>query len=135
MWRRGTVPLWWGQEIKNTVGEAEIYIQEDPFNGVAKYYQRLQQRYAKVPPQPAAAAAAAASAVADEAAASTSSDPTTSSPVTKPAKPECVFTMINLLRCAPGMLSPNSISRVVSTRPPQRINGGDTFVYYEFVSR
>ena len=42
MWRRGTVPLWWGQEIKNTVGEAEIFIQDNPFSGVSKYYQRLQ---------------------------------------------------------------------------------------------
>jgi hypothetical protein len=98
VWRRGTVPLWWGQEIKSTVGEAEIYIHEDPFNGVAKYYQRLQQRYAKVPPQPAADAT---SAVADEASAS-ASDSSESTPPPKPRKPECVFTMINLLRCAPG---------------------------------
>lgn len=28
VWRRGTVPIWWKQEIKNTVGEAEINVLE-----------------------------------------------------------------------------------------------------------
>lgn len=26
VWRRGTVPIWWGAEIKSTVGEAEIFV-------------------------------------------------------------------------------------------------------------
>ncbi|KAK3264551.1 hypothetical protein CYMTET_26722, partial [Cymbomonas tetramitiformis] len=45
VWRRGTVPIWWGAEIKNTVGEAEIYIKTDPYKGCSKYYARLYERY------------------------------------------------------------------------------------------
>eukprot|EP00898_Chlorokybus_atmophyticus_P001755 jgi/Chlat1/2580/Chrsp178S02444 len=45
LWRRGTVPIWWGAEIKSTVGEAEIYIGDEPFEGCADYYKRLILRY------------------------------------------------------------------------------------------
>lgn len=46
IWRRGTIPIWWGAEIKNAVSvEAEIYVADDPFNGSLQYYQRLGRRY------------------------------------------------------------------------------------------
>ncbi|KAJ7567420.1 hypothetical protein O6H91_02G146100 [Diphasiastrum complanatum] len=46
LWRRGTVPIWWGAEIKSTVSEAEIYVSDtDPFNGASEYYRRLAKRY------------------------------------------------------------------------------------------
>ncbi|OAE30181.1 hypothetical protein AXG93_4295s1360 [Marchantia polymorpha subsp. ruderalis] len=46
LWRRGTVPIWWGAEIKSTVAEAEIYVAEtDPYLGSGKYYRRLARRY------------------------------------------------------------------------------------------
>ncbi|VAI26413.1 unnamed protein product [Triticum turgidum subsp. durum] len=46
IWRRGTIPIWWGAEIKNAVSvEAEIYVADDPYNGTLQYYQRLGRRY------------------------------------------------------------------------------------------
>eukprot|EP00899_Mesostigma_viride_P024869 jgi/Mesvir1/5567/Mv15589-RA.1 len=45
IWRRGTVPIWWGAQIKSTVKEAEIYIAENPYRGSAEYYKRLVRRY------------------------------------------------------------------------------------------
>lgn len=46
IWRRGTIPIWWGAEIKNAVSvEAEIYVANDPYNGSLQYYQRLGKRY------------------------------------------------------------------------------------------
>ncbi|KAI3511442.1 hypothetical protein L1887_18595 [Cichorium endivia] len=46
IWRRGTIPIWWGAELKMTSAEAVIYISDrDPYNGSAKYYQRLTNRY------------------------------------------------------------------------------------------
>ncbi|KAF0905503.1 hypothetical protein E2562_007306 [Oryza meyeriana var. granulata] len=46
IWRRGTIPIWWGAEIKNAVSvEAEIYVADDPFNGSLQYYHRLGRRY------------------------------------------------------------------------------------------
>lgn len=46
LWRRGTVPIWWGAELKLTSAEAEIYISsEDPYRGAAQYYRRLSRRY------------------------------------------------------------------------------------------
>ncbi|KAL6884496.1 hypothetical protein ACP4OV_010432 [Aristida adscensionis] len=48
LWRRGTIPIWWGAEIKNAVSvEAEIYVADDPYNGSLHYYQRLSRRYSK----------------------------------------------------------------------------------------
>ncbi|TVU20942.1 hypothetical protein EJB05_30548 [Eragrostis curvula] len=48
IWRRGTIPIWWGAEIKNAVSvEAEIYVADDPYNGSLEYYQRLSRRYGK----------------------------------------------------------------------------------------
>lgn len=46
LWRRGTVPIWWGAELKFTAAEAEIYISpQDPYKGAAQYYRRLGRRY------------------------------------------------------------------------------------------
>lgn len=46
IWRRGTIPMWWGAELKITAAEAEIYVSErDPYKGSAQYYQRLSKRY------------------------------------------------------------------------------------------
>lgn len=48
LWRRGTIPIWWGAELKMTAAEAEIYVAErDPYKGSAEYYQRLSKRYDK----------------------------------------------------------------------------------------
>ncbi|KAH9602590.1 hypothetical protein KSS87_021997, partial [Heliosperma pusillum] len=46
IWRRGSIPIWWGAELKMTAAEAEIYVAEhDPYRGSAEYYQRLSKRY------------------------------------------------------------------------------------------
>lgn len=46
VWRRGTIPIWWGAELKLTAAEAEIYVSDrDPYKGSAEYYQRLTKRY------------------------------------------------------------------------------------------
>ncbi|KAG9135943.1 hypothetical protein Leryth_025787 [Lithospermum erythrorhizon] len=46
VWRRGTIPIWWGAELKLTAAEAEIYVSDqDPYKGSAEYYQRLAKRY------------------------------------------------------------------------------------------
>ncbi|MCD9646748.1 hypothetical protein HAX54_036905 [Datura stramonium] len=40
IWRRGTIPMWWGAELKLTAAEAEIYVSKrDPYKGSAQYYQ------------------------------------------------------------------------------------------------
>ncbi|OVA07817.1 WW domain [Macleaya cordata] len=47
IWRRGTIPIWWGAELKMTAAEAEIYVSaRDPYKGSSQYYQRLSKRYA-----------------------------------------------------------------------------------------
>lgn len=46
VWRRGTIPIWWGAELKITAAEAEIYVSgRDPYKGSSQYYQRLSKRY------------------------------------------------------------------------------------------
>nr|XP_043615771.1 probable phosphoinositide phosphatase SAC9 [Erigeron canadensis] len=46
IWRRGTIPIWWGAELKITAAEAEIYVSDrDPYRGSTEYYQRLSKRY------------------------------------------------------------------------------------------
>ncbi|KAL3148494.1 hypothetical protein ABBQ38_013936 [Trebouxia sp. C0009 RCD-2024] len=46
-WRRGTVPIWWGVELKSGgVGEATIVIPSaTPYRGTRRYFRRLQKRY------------------------------------------------------------------------------------------
>ncbi|XP_047334553.1 probable phosphoinositide phosphatase SAC9 isoform X2 [Impatiens glandulifera] len=46
IWRRGTIPMWWGADLKMTAAEAEIYVSDrDPYKGSTQYYQRLSKRY------------------------------------------------------------------------------------------
>ncbi|KAK9200631.1 hypothetical protein WN944_015833 [Citrus x changshan-huyou] len=46
IWRQGTIPIWWGAELKLTAAEAEIYVADrDPYKGSLQYYQRLSNRY------------------------------------------------------------------------------------------
>lgn len=46
IWRRGTIPIWWGADLKITAAEAEIYVSDhDPYKGSSEYYQRLSKRY------------------------------------------------------------------------------------------
>ncbi|QCD83090.1 probable phosphoinositide phosphatase SAC9 [Vigna unguiculata] len=46
VWRRGTIPIWWGAELKITAAEAEIYVSDcDPYKGSVEYYGRLSKRY------------------------------------------------------------------------------------------
>lgn len=46
IWRRGTIPIWWGAELKLTAAEAEIYVSDrEPYKGSLEYYQRLSRRY------------------------------------------------------------------------------------------
>ncbi|XP_020575965.1 probable phosphoinositide phosphatase SAC9 [Phalaenopsis equestris] len=46
VWRRGTIPIWWGADLKFTSAEAEIYVSsQEPYKGSALYYQRLSRRY------------------------------------------------------------------------------------------
>ncbi|KAJ3694465.1 hypothetical protein LUZ60_009945 [Juncus effusus] len=44
IWRRGTIPLWWGADVKLAT-EAEIFLSSDPYRGSAQYYTRLKNRY------------------------------------------------------------------------------------------
>ncbi|XP_042436700.1 probable phosphoinositide phosphatase SAC9 isoform X2 [Zingiber officinale] len=44
-WRRGTIPIWWGADLKIAT-EAEIYVSaKDPYRGSVQYYERLSRRY------------------------------------------------------------------------------------------
>lgn len=46
VWRRGTIPIWWGAELKITAAEAEIYVSDrDPYKGSPQYFERLTKRY------------------------------------------------------------------------------------------
>ncbi|XP_022734794.1 probable phosphoinositide phosphatase SAC9 isoform X2 [Durio zibethinus] len=45
IWRRGTIPIWWGAELKITAAEAEIYVSDNPYKGSSQYYERLSKRY------------------------------------------------------------------------------------------
>ncbi|XP_021751810.1 probable phosphoinositide phosphatase SAC9 [Chenopodium quinoa] len=46
IWRRGSIPIWWGADLKMSAAEAEIKVAEhDPYKGSAEYYQRLSNRY------------------------------------------------------------------------------------------
>ncbi|XP_010244500.1 PREDICTED: probable phosphoinositide phosphatase SAC9 [Nelumbo nucifera] len=45
VWRRGTIPIRWGAELRITAAEAEIYVSDNPYKGSLQYYQRLSKRY------------------------------------------------------------------------------------------
>jgi len=75
VWRRGSVPIWWGVDIKNTVGEAEIWVkQDDSYEHTARYFRRLRRQYTEKMNAPTAAA----------------------------EDNKFSVTCVNLLRCAPG---------------------------------
>ena len=46
IWRRGTIPLWWGAELKITAAEAEIYVSDrDPYRVSPQYFESSTKRY------------------------------------------------------------------------------------------
>jgi len=63
VWRRGTVPIWWGAEIKSSIQDAEIFVQpRQPLAHSSAYFRRLARRYAEAwqaPPGGADSSAAA----------------------------------------------------------------------------
>lgn len=87
MWRRGSVPIWWGVEIKNSgVGEAEIWVNTThTYRGSRTYFKRLQERYIPHFPQ-------GRQTDPEEAPSATGAKAAAGLPVT----------CINLLRCAMG---------------------------------
>lgn len=45
LWRRGTVPIWWGAEIKSSIQDAEIFVHPNqPLAHSARYFSRLARR-------------------------------------------------------------------------------------------
>ena len=73
VWRRGSVPIRWRQEIKQSIGEAEIVVaKENPYQGTGAYFSRLARAYR----------------------------PRDSAPETD--RGGFPVTCVNLLRCAPG---------------------------------
>jgi hypothetical protein len=102
VWRRGTVPIWWKQEIRNTVGDTRIQISDvrscsplqridpvlghnhhhlllqNPYSGTAEYFTRLRNAYSPFCAQ--------------------SADENDHPSCVRSADVHC----INLLRCAPG---------------------------------
>ena len=82
VWRRGSVPIRWGQEIKQSIGDAEITVAaDDPYAGTATYFRKLVET-ARPP----------ASAVGGDGGGGAA----------EPASPPFPVTCVNLLRCAPG---------------------------------
>ena len=73
VWRRGSVPISWVQEIKQAYGEAEIQVSKDnPYRGTSTYFNRVMNAYR------------------------------TRSGVTAGERQSFPITCVNLLRCAPG---------------------------------
>ena len=51
VWRRGSVPLRWKQEIKQTVGDAQIEVETvDTYKNAEKYFERLRKCYGECNP-------------------------------------------------------------------------------------
>ena len=73
VWRRGSVPISWVQEIKQAYGEAEIQVSKDnPYRGTSTYFNRVMNAYR------------------------------TRSGTTAGERQSFPITCVNLLRCAPG---------------------------------
>ena len=73
VWRRGSVPISWVQEIKQAYGEAEIQVSKDnPYRGTSTYFNRVMNAYR------------------------------TRSSTTAGERQSFPITCVNLLRCAPG---------------------------------
>ena len=46
VWRRGSVPIRWRQEIKQSIGDAEIFVaDENPYTGTGSYFSKLARGY------------------------------------------------------------------------------------------
>jgi hypothetical protein len=46
VWRRGSVPIRWRQEIKQSIGDAEIFVSdENPYRGTGQYFSTLARGY------------------------------------------------------------------------------------------
>ena len=51
VWRRGSVPLRWKQEIKQTVGDAQIEVEtKDTYKNAERYFARLRESYGECNP-------------------------------------------------------------------------------------
>ncbi len=51
VWRRGSVPLRWKQEIKQTVGDAQIEVEtKDTYKNAERYFARLRETYGECNP-------------------------------------------------------------------------------------
>ena len=118
VWRRGTVPIRWGTELKSTVGEAELYVSaRDPYNGTAQYFTRLVDTYASK--------RAADSSTADRA------DATQTPPASSSSSDPAAFsvTCVNLLRSslkAPELLLTEHFHEGVRTarrQQPSQLGG------------
>jgi hypothetical protein len=60
VWRRGTVPIWWGVQLQSLAQglQAEVYVREEhPYQGTASYFRNVQRQHQPRPILPAAAAA------------------------------------------------------------------------------
>ena len=91
VWRRGTVPVWWGVELRGGgVGEASIVIRPPPgtYVGTRRYFRRLQKRYGR---WEAAGAGRGAG----------GQGGTPAPPPSDPSSASVRVVCVNLLRCAP----------------------------------
>ena len=50
VWRRGTVPLYWKNDLKANKLDAAFIILPDPYRNIEVYYKRLQERYGEDSP-------------------------------------------------------------------------------------
>eukprot|EP00887_Chlorella_sp_A99_P003928 scaffold11.g3928.t1 len=100
VWRRGTVPIWWGVQLQSLQKglQAEVYVRSDePYRGTVSYFRGVQRQHVPRPRLPppggadAGGAAQAAAAAAAAAEARPGEDPSAEVPIT------CV----NLLHCNP----------------------------------
>lgn len=96
VWRRGTVPIWWGVELKSGgVGEATIVIPSPtPYRGTRRYFRRLQKRYTPDP-----VVKAALEQTREQSAEQHEQQNGDSLPESSDASLQLPVTCINLLRC------------------------------------
>lgn len=100
VWRRGTVPIWWGVQLQSLQKglQAEVFVRsEQPYRGTISYFRSIQRQHVPRPAlgQPAAGAGAGSqqqqAGVAASSSGSSRDDPSLQVPIT------CV----NLLHCNP----------------------------------
>ncbi|KAL4443884.1 hypothetical protein ABPG75_011621 [Micractinium tetrahymenae] len=63
VWRRGTVPIWWGVQLQSLAQglQAEVYVREEhPYQGTASYFRNVQRQHIPNPAMPSPLAAAGA---------------------------------------------------------------------------